>query len=330
LTLLRRQFVRSVRSEGELAQVLGIVRCGGSTGQAEPAASLALTLPLEVLADHGAFLDIWQATAPVRIERHGEVDLATDGRFAFGYLRVAEQSAGGLRAAARAAYTSIFAALDQHSCTHPLRFWNYVPHINQSLDGLERYRHFNIGRQEGFLGAHRAAFAGAPAACAIGTEADNLTVYFLAARDAPVPVENPRQVSAYNYPSEYGPRTPTFSRATLAKGEKPTLFISGTASIVGHRSEHPGDPAAQTRETFVNLRTVVDAANAKLSAPAFALDRLDYTVYVRHATDLDAVRAQFMNEAGAQSAAVANVVFLRGDICRAELLVEIEATATAT
>jgi enamine deaminase RidA (YjgF/YER057c/UK114 family) len=331
LTLLHRQFKPKAHiGAGVFPHALGAVGCGVPANTAEQTQSLAVRLPLELLSHHGAFVDIWQAAAPVRIERHGEVDLATDDRLAFGSLQLDERSAGGLRAAARLAYASIFNALDRVGCKHPLRFWNYVPHINQALDGLERYRHFNIGRQDGFLGAHRAAFAGAPAACAIGTEADHLIVYFLAASDAPVPIENPRQVSAYNYPAEYGPRTPTFSRATLVVGASPTLFISGTASIVGHRSEHPGDPSAQTHETFVNLRTVVDAANTRLPAPAFAVEQLLYTVYVRHAADLGVVRAQFLNEVGARSPAADNVVFLRADICRAELLVEIEATASPT
>ena len=65
-----------------------------------------------------------------------------------------------------------------------------------------------------------------------------------------VPVENPRQVSAYRYPPTYGPRVAdllargagrTSAAATIA------LFISGTASIVGHETVHQGDVRAQTR-----------------------------------------------------------------------------------
>jgi chorismate lyase/3-hydroxybenzoate synthase len=107
----------------------------------------------------------------------------------------------------------------------------------------------------------------------------------------------------------------------------PMLFISGTASIVGHRSQHAGDPVAQTHETFINLSVLVDGANAKLAAPTFALDQLVYTIYVRHRADCARVRAQFLAEVGAESFAAHNAVFLRGDICRAELLVEIEAMA---
>jgi chorismate lyase/3-hydroxybenzoate synthase len=327
--LLRRQVVHGAQSaDVDASRLLGSVHFGRTGHLRPPGQGLALRVPLDGLDDHTAAIDLWSGAAPVRVERAGNVELATDGRSLFGYLRVDEEAAGGLRAAAREAYASIFAILDQSLCSHPLRFWNYVPHINRELDGLERYRHFNIGRQEAFLASGRSAFAGAPAACAIGTEAGGLTIYFVAAREAPTPIENPRQVSAYHYPTEHGPRTPTFSRATLVTGGRPMLFLSGTASVVGHRSEHPGDVAAQTRESFVNVRTLVDAANGKFSAPPFAIDRLAYTVYVRHAADYERVRRQFTVEVGATSTAAQQAVFLKGDICRAELLVEIEATGS--
>ena len=327
--MYRRLVAHGARSpEVDAARLLGSVHFGRTGPIRQPGPEPALRVPLEVVADQTTAIDLWSGAGPPQIERAGNVEVASDGRNLFGYMRIDEKSAGGLRSAAREAYASIFAALDRSLCPHPLRFWNYVPHINQEFDGLERYRHFNIGRQEAFLASGRSAFAGAPAACAIGTEAGPLTIYFVATTKAPMPIENPRQVSAYRYPTEHGPRSPTFSRASLMPGARPMLFISGTASVVGHRSEHPGDAAAQTRETFVNLRTLVAAANGKFSAPPFAVDRLAYTVYVRHASDYERVRDQFEAEVGAASAAAQEAVFLKGDICRAELLVEVEATGS--
>ena len=115
--------------------------------------------------------------------------------------------------------------------------------------------------------------------------------------------------------------------STLTLRERPALFISGTASIVGHRSLHLADVEAQTRETFVNLRAVIQAANSQLATPAFALETLGYTIYVRHATDVAQVKAEFLQVVGTDSGAAGNAVFLHGDVCRAELLVEIEATS---
>ena len=313
---------------GRDARVLGAVVFSAADCAVDGA--LSLRVPLEVLDAERSCVDLWTGATSVHNTRSGTMEMATDGRRLFGFVRVDEAAAGGIRAAAVQAYAAIFAALERSPCPHPLRFWNYVPHINEALDGLERYRHFNIGRQEAFLAAHRSAFAGAPAACAIGDCASALTVYFIAAAEAPVALENPRQVSAYHYPPEYGPRSPTFSRASLSAGKEPTLFVSGTASIVGHRSEHPGDPVAQTRETFANLSALVESANAHVASARFALDRLVYTVYLRDPADLASVREQFLVEVGRDSAAARLAVFLRGDVCRSELLVEIEAVGRAT
>ncbi len=98
-----------------------------------------------------------------------------------------------------------------------------------------------------------------PAASALGFESGPLTICFFAAREAmPLAIENPRQVSAYKYPEDYGPRSPTFSRASAIELHGQTvLFISGTASIVGHQTMHAGDVVAQTQETIVNIKATV-------------------------------------------------------------------------
>ena len=186
-------------------------------------------------------------------------------------------------------------------------------------------------RLAAFLEAGAAAFEGAPAACAIGAGRGPLCVRLLAGRVAPQPVENPRQVSAYNYPAAYGPRSPTFSRAAVVQVDagEVALLVSGTASIVGHETVHAGDVRAQTLETLLNLRTVIQAANARGSA-VFDLRELDCVVYVRHARDLPVVRAVFEDAVGAGSPAARGAVYLRADICRSDLLVEIEAHGFAT
>ena len=75
-------------------------------------------------------------------------------------------------------------------------------------------------------------------------------------------IENPRQTSAYHYPPKFGKHSPIFSRACSgAARQRPSLFISGTASIVGHETIHPGDVRAQTRETMANINALLDEAN---------------------------------------------------------------------
>ncbi len=284
-------------------------------------------LPVPVLSG-AACVDAWVGGSPVHSGRQGAVHWRCDGQWLHGVLDIADAD-WGLADAAEQAYRDVFATLRRTGFPHLLRLWNYLPRINAETGGLERYRQFNIGRQQAFLAAGHSAFEGAPAACAIGTGAGDLRVRFLAGRHAPLAVENPRQVSAYRYPSSYGPRAPTFSRAALAGlgGGEVALFVSGTASIVGHETQHPGDVRAQAQETLHNLRAVLAAAQPRCSA-RLALSDLVPCVYVRHAQDLAATRAVLDAAWGADSPAARAAVYVQADICRADLLVEVEGHIT--
>jgi enamine deaminase RidA (YjgF/YER057c/UK114 family) len=99
------------------------------------------------------------------------------------------------------------------------------------------------------------------------------------------------------------------------------LFISGTASIVGHRSLHPGDVVAQTGETLANLTAVVAEANRIAGTTSYDLQQLLYKVYVRRSEDQAAVAAVLHDTVRPTKP----VLYLRADVCRADLLVEIEA-----
>ena len=274
-------------------------------------------------------VDAWFSDGTVTTHRLGCANVATDGHWLHGSAQIdPADTEGGLEQAAYRIYSDLFAALDHHTSPHLLRLWNYVPGINDHGDGLEHYRHFNIGRQRAFIDAGRSAFEGSPAACALGTHGGPLRVFFLAGPKVPLAIENPRQVSAYRYPDRYGPRSPTFSRAALADvgGGRQALFISGTASIRGHATVHVGDVRRQTEETLTNIDAVLQAAHqqAHASVPAEALT---CTVYLRHRHDLAAVLEVMAQRLGPHSHAVRTVVVLLADICRAELLVEIEAQA---
>ncbi|RZL08004.1 MAG: hypothetical protein EOP40_14455 [Rubrivivax sp.] len=287
------------------------------------------TLDIPLLGGTRPWVDAWLTRGgELRIGRSGSVHWRTDGHWTFGQLDLHEAQ-GALEQAAYRAYRDLFAALEDCGCPHLLRVWNYLPRINADGGGMERYRQFNIGRQQAFIDAGRDPFEGSPAACALGTPGaapGGLSVRFLAARVAPKPVENPRQVPAYRYSRTYGPRTPTFSRAALADAGdgQLALLVSGTASIVGEHTLHPGDVVAQTQETLRNLQAVIDSAHEGCTA-RYTLADLQPTVYVRHAGDAAAV-AQALAQA---EPAWRDPPCVQADICRADLLVEIEAHAFA-
>ncbi|MGE5320013.1 MAG: hypothetical protein ACM3KD_07525 [Hyphomicrobiaceae bacterium] len=231
-----------------------------------------------------------------------------------------------LQAASEDAYGRIFRLLDAQKLPHLWRVWNYMADINVETHGLERYRQFNVGRQDAFIAHRRSATGNVPAACAIGLDGGPLSIAFLAGQAPAVPFENPRQVSAYHYPAEYGPRTPLFSRAALVHppGQE-ILFVSGTASIVGYQTMHPDDVAGQCREAMANIAAVVAEANRAARSRPFSLDELVYRVYVRHAADFPVVRDALAPQIGG-----AEALYVQADICRADLLLEIEAMASHT
>ncbi|MBA3697225.1 MAG: hypothetical protein H0W85_10855 [Methylotenera sp.] len=228
-----------------------------------------------------------------------------------------------LQQATKLAYRQIFELIDDLGYSHLFRFWNYMADINGSSHDLERYRQFNVGRKQALVNYDREAGSQLPAACALGLTEGPLSIAFLAGRTEPVAIENPRQIKAYDYPEQYGPRTPSFSRATLLNIEQQaTLFISGTASIVGHQTLHAMDIAGQTRETLVNLDAVIAEANRIMNEPKFSLNDVFLRVYIRYAEDLALVRTELQNYLKGEIKAM----FIQADICRPELLIEIEAT----
>lgn len=280
--------------------------------------------------------DRFDTGQPVHRGQTGRVRWARAGRWCWGAIDCAlwddvhRTPPERLGDAAEAVYRELFEFLQHTGTPHLQRLWNYLPHINR-VDGLlERYRHFNLGRQRAMLAAHHAAFEGAPAACALGVHQGPLVLRFLAGVDAPVAIENPRQVSAYHYPRDYGPASPSFSRAALCRaGEQHlALLVSGTASIVGHATVHVGDWRGQLDETLRNLDAVYGAARARCTAP-FTLADSHCVIYLREPALADAVLEAFTQAVGPASPAARTAVLLHADVCRSDLLLEIEAHAEA-
>ena len=273
--------------------------------------------------------EVWHGSGALTQGRHGEIQYRHDDGLLFGVMTLSEasfQSDTGktpLQQATESAYRRIFELLDQAHFPNLFRVWNYIADINACSFGLERYQQFNRGRQDAFIAHGRDVAGNAPAACALGFVEGPLTIAFLAGKVAALNIENPRQISACQYPPQYGPRSPTFSRASLVRlSQVEVLFISGTASIVGHATLHSGDVVAQTRETMANIEAVLTEANRHAAQPGFDLAALSYKVYVRHPADQELIRAELVRCVGNSLKAV----FLQADVCRQDLLIEIEAT----
>jgi len=281
----------------------------------------------------GDLCEVWRVANPeVQMSsgaERGKIRYRHSDDLLFGSLLIAEQAidarseAEALQRATEIAYQEIFDLLDDTAHPHVIRIWNYLPNINAQTGGDERYRHFNSARQMAFRKSGRATKGTVPAASALGSPAGSpLSIYFLAARRPPKMIENPRQTSAYHYPPKFGRHSPIFSRACVwGESGGSRLFVSGTASIVGHETIHRGDVIAQTRETIVNIGALLEQANRIVGASRYSLDGLKLKVYLRHPSDLpdvEAALAEVLHPA-------ASIVYLQADVCREDLLVEIEA-----
>jgi chorismate lyase / 3-hydroxybenzoate synthase len=212
---------------------------------------------------------------------------------------------------ARDVYTRIIRETRDSGHPYFLRIWNYVGGINALDEGRERYQLFCAGRHDAFVAAGYHHDVDLPAASAVGMAAGGLVTYYLAARQPGVQLENPRQVAAYQYPPRYGPKSPSFSRATVWNG---TVFVSGTASVVGHSTVHPEDVEAQLDETLRNIEAVLGQTGMSLA------NVISAKTYIRRAADYDLI-------ARLLGSVLENNRFLEADICRADLLLEIEAIA---
>lgn len=192
---------------------------------------------------------------------------------------------------------------------HLCRVWHFVPGILDRPPGREEtYRRFCRARADAF----DTVFSGGaetrmPAASAVGVDGDRLVIVAVASDALPEHFENPLQTPAYRYPETYGPRPPSFARATRVDTPAGTrVFISGTAAVRGSDSLHAGDLAAQTATTRENLDLMRRIALAG-DEPAFVAARTYLKPGLTGGTPTDAAETVVLS-----------------DICRGELLIESE------
>lgn len=232
-----------------------------------------------------------------------------------------------LAAVTRGIYQSLFRHVRERQLGQLVRMWNYIPRILDVTDGLERYRQFNIGRQQAWADV---GFPSAPtsppfpAATGVGAQDDMLVVECLVSRHAVIHLQNPRQKPAHLYSQQYGPVPPRFARATYCPATS-EVFISGTASLLGEESVWVDDARAQVRETFANLDALLDRGNFAAHGHDVGFGVADLTgvrVYIRNASDYPAIRDEVEKTLGGR-----RIAYLHNDICRPELRVEIEAVA---
>lgn len=221
-----------------------------------------------------------------------------------------------------------------------VRTWYYLGGINAVEGKLERYKEFNRARTDAYrkvgfcrgIPGVRGPAVVWPASTGIGMRGCGLTMSCLGLQTERAdlrlfPLENPLQVPAYQYPRTYSPESPKFSRAmALVLGDYVTSWISGTASIVNAESLYPGDIERQTTQTLDNIERLIApencAAHGFPQAGARLHDLAKVRVYLKRPQDYARCKSVCEKRLGQVP-----VLYLVADVCRPELLVEIEGVA---
>ncbi len=228
-----------------------------------------------------------------------------------------------------------------------LRTWIYQGLLLLSEGDSQRYKELNRARTvffrgldflADFLPSSNAPQSNAPArnvypaSTGIGTDDVDVTITAVALdsgrRDFFVtPLENPQQTSAFDYTTVYSPQSPKFARAmAVVTNTDCCVFVSGTASILAAESQHRGDAAAQTELTLDNINALLGHQNLVNHGIQGVLGGLGgmkcVRVYVKNSTDYPLIRGICERRLGNIP-----ILYTIADVCRPELLVEIEGVA---
>ena len=227
-------------------------------------------------------------------------------------------------------FNTLRRALCQTGPFQPVRIWNYIPDIlRDSGDDLDRYMIFNRARYNAFdQWFSEDDIAQLPAGTGVGHGQDELAIHCLASLNGAAAVENPRQRPAHQYSQRYGPRPPMFSRAITLKQpghSTPSVLVGGTASVVGEDTSHLDDTQAQLDETLLNLAALVSHAVGSDDDQ----ESLGRFREVRAYYPQDELPAEQVEHLAARMPNATRIDWIQADLCRRNLLVEIEGIAEA-
>ena len=223
---------------------------------------------------------------------------------------------------------------------HVVRTWFCLGRITATERGAQRYMELNRARSD-FYDEIRFCCSVPmptipqgiyPASTGIGMTGEGLVASCLSLQTKRqdaflLPLENPLQTPAYAYPPKYSVKSPKFARAkALVLGNYVTTWISGTASVVHSESRYRGDIDHQTNQTIDNIERLIAPENFSFhgikGAGAALKDIAKIRVYLRRTEDFPTCKAICERRFGPVPA-----IYAIADICRPELLVEIEGVA---
>lgn len=219
-----------------------------------------------------------------------------------------------------------------------VRQWNYIENITRIEDKSQNYQEFNDARSRFYRKTKW--HGGFPAATGIGIGCGGVIVdldaiYTNGSDIKVVSLNNTLQVLAYDYSNsvliaaedeqDRPVTTPKFERGKLVlSGTEGVIYISGTAAIRGEKSFSDKGIEEQTRITLENIEHLISEETlANSGAGHFAnVEISSLRIYLKEESLFKPCKKIIdENYRGVPA------VYLKADICREELLVEIEGIA---
>lgn len=202
-----------------------------------------------------------------------------------------------------------------------VRQWNYIEQITYSEVGNQHYQLFNNARSSFY--DQTTWNNGYPAATGIGTTSGGIlidldAITIKSENISSLAIDNKLQIAAHSYSDNVliqandMKATPKFERARVLnlKNQK-VFYISGTAAIRGEESLVKVGLEEQLRVTMENIHEILSGAKITLLR-VYLKNSSDYKLA---ATILDSYKLNIP------------VSYLHADVCRDELLIEIEGIA---
>lgn len=298
---------------------------------------LLITLVPQAPIEHDLYLEAWYLPsgieATINFECRGDLRLLRISGADELMIVHTHTLTGNVENDARSCFSLLQKLIDRESLSfdHLFRQWNYIGNILQQEDGKQNYQQFNEVRSGFFAGSNFPA--GYPAATGIGMDIPGVIIeacFLNSDQLKPVGITSPIQLSAHSYSEKVlvslltRKSTPKFERAkALVNHQSSTIFISGTAAILGEASSPSGSYEEQTGQTIDAIHQLVSLENLVLYAcinPASKIKYHNVRVYLKNGYLSDSIREQVEKYFSYHHA-----LFLKADVCRDELLVEIEA-----
>lgn len=237
-------------------------------------------------------------------------------------------------------FNSMLQVLESLNMTmdHVIRQWNYIPGIlkinKRGSNNLQNYQVFNDLRQ--YFYVNFKSNREFPAATGVGMKNGPVTIDFLASKTSGNQnkgITNPLQVRAYQYDDKVlvgetisedkKKKAPLFERARYyGFEENGMVYISGTASIVGQKTVGINNIRKQVSQTLLNIKELISPENLEKNLGYELRKDLKMNfmrVYIKDSRDFNIVKeiceAWYPNT---------QFSYVQSDICREDLLVEIE------